>query len=36
MHALSPFHFDNQPVRIHLDPDGTPWWEAQDGDAFNG
>jgi prophage antirepressor-like protein len=30
MAKLIPFHFDTYAVRVHIDDQGNPWWEAQD------
>src|SRR5262249_18442747 len=30
MSKLMPFYFDTQEVRVHIDDQGNPWWEAQD------
>ena len=29
MSDLIPFHFDAKEVRVHIDDEGKPWWEAQ-------
>ena len=30
MPNLMPFYFDTHEVRVHIDDEGAPWWEAQD------